>query len=501
MMIQTRMKEENGSSFFPEGVVVLAGTDYPVSEVREPFSQEALDFLEALYRALRAHSADSETTAFAFWCRKAHLRRLKKRHAALGVDTGRPEAALQGLSQGKTQEIVQEKLRKEKQRTHAGDSVRENAGKKETLRLGRGLLFHLAPSNIPMMFAYTWAIGMLAGNAGVVRISSRTLRLENVRVALTVIRTLLDREEFHVIRARTSFITYEHNDTVTGQILQHCDGRVLWGGDATIHQIRQISMPVHAIDLAFPDRVSIAVIREKALEEMSDEEVCNLVHRFYNDTYVMDQNGCSSPQTLIWLKEDSLEGAERGEIKEDFAANMTLDRERPLVPDDPCMKQATVGKTAGIRERWWEMLAQEAEREYEIDGFRAARKLEKAAMAVMRNGTDSADTVISIRCYNGNVLYVLRLAGLPRNLAKYKGGFGLFFETEADSLKQILHSFSVKIQTIVCIGLDPGEFAAIAAKEHAAGAFRFVEAGQAMQMDTVWDGTDLIEALSRRIMY
>src|SRR5262245_56994652 len=35
--------------------------------------------------------------------------------------------------------------------------------------LGRGLVFHVSPSNIPIMFAYTLAVGLLSGNASVVR--------------------------------------------------------------------------------------------------------------------------------------------------------------------------------------------------------------------------------------------------------------------------------------------------------------------------------------------
>ena len=107
------------------------------------------------------------------------------------------------------------------------------------------------------------------------------------------------------------------------------------------------------------------------------------------------------------------------------------------------------------------------------------------------------DKIVSIRRFCGNELFVLRLAGLPEDLAAYKGGFGLFFETEAEDMTQIFRSFSDRIQTVVCIGIDSSEQAAAAAQQKAAGALRFVEAGQALQMDTVWDGIDLINALSR----
>lgn len=408
------MRTMQAQRMIPVEAQLLAGTDSPTKEAWEPFAPETVDFLDAFSKTLRQNAlvrTDPEAMALAFWCRRARLEALRKRHCG------------------------------------------------EYKRLGRGLLFHLAPSNVPMMFAYTWIIGMLAGNAGIVRISGRTLRRDTVRYVLDTIGTLLDRPEYAGIRARSSFITYDRSDAVTESILGRCDGRVLWGGDETIRQMRSLPMPAHAVELAFPDRVSLAVISEAALEKMSDEDLRGMVHRFYNDTYVMDQNGCSSPQTVIWLQD--------------------------------------ADKAGSIREKWWELLAEEAEADYEMDGFRAARKLEKAALASM-TGTEEAQ-IRSIRRYHGNALYVLGLSALPEDLAAYKGGFGLFYETETDAAEKIFRSFSDRIQTLVCVGTEPEDLAALAAQKHSAGVLRFVSPGQALQMDTIWDGTDLIEALSRRI--
>ena len=43
-------------------------------------------------------------------------------------------------------------------------------------RLGRGISFHIAPSNVPVNFAYSLAAGLLAGNACVVKAPVATLR-------------------------------------------------------------------------------------------------------------------------------------------------------------------------------------------------------------------------------------------------------------------------------------------------------------------------------------
>ena len=41
------------------------------------------------------------------------------------------------------------------------------------LRLGKGVVFHIAPSNVPVNFAFSFAAGLLAGNANIVRIPSK----------------------------------------------------------------------------------------------------------------------------------------------------------------------------------------------------------------------------------------------------------------------------------------------------------------------------------------
>ena len=47
------------------------------------------------------------------------------------------------------------------------------------------------------------------------------------------------------------------------------------------------------------------------VESMNDYELSNLVQRFYNDTYLVDQNACSSPHLIIWLGKKSKKIQER----------------------------------------------------------------------------------------------------------------------------------------------------------------------------------------------
>lgn len=390
-----------------DNITLLAGVERPTAEPWVPFDPRALDFLDALSAAVRkGHGGREELAAFGFWCRRSHLEYLAQRH------------------------------------------------KSALPRLGRGLLFHVAPSNVPTMFAYTYVVGLLAGNANIVRLSTRRGEVEERLCEL--LRQVLDLPQFEPVKARSSFVSYERSDAVTAGYLAGCDGRVVWGGDATVSAMRRLPMPPHAVEVCFPDRWSLALLSQRALSEMDGPELAGLAHRFYNDTYLMDQNACSSPQLVVWLKD---------------------------------------GGEEAVRRRWWEALAAEAKERYPLGAFQAARKYERFCVWAM-TGPE-----MSLTRYGGNLVYVARLSALPTETVEWKGGFGLFFEAEAQSFDALLPLLSAKTQTLSCGGLDPEELADFLAAQHARGVDRVVPIGQAMEMDTIWDGRDLIAALSRQISH
>ena len=41
--------------------------------------------------------------------------------------------------------------------------------------IGHGIIFHIAPSNVPVNFAYSLVAGLLSGNINIVRVPSKTL--------------------------------------------------------------------------------------------------------------------------------------------------------------------------------------------------------------------------------------------------------------------------------------------------------------------------------------
>ena len=100
---------------------------------------------------------------------------------------------------------------------------------------------------------------------------------------------------------------YKDNDEFTKYISSICNARVIWGGDQTIESIKKFKTNERSRDVAFADRYSFSVINSEKIKKLSTFELKNLVQRFYNDTYLVDQNACSSPHLIIWIgKKDKI---------------------------------------------------------------------------------------------------------------------------------------------------------------------------------------------------
>ncbi|MFQ7856471.1 MAG: acyl-CoA reductase [Flavonifractor plautii] len=236
-----------------DNVTLLAGAEQVDAAPWLPFDPRAVDFLAELSaEVLRGPDTRRQeaSAAFGFWCRRARLEALAARHAS------------------------------------------------PLPRLGRGLAFHLAPANVPALFAYTLAIGLLAGNANVVRLSSR--RMEEApcwRPSAGCWSAGARRRA-----GRTSLITYGRDDAVTADYCARCDARIVWGGDAAVAAVRAMPMPPRR-GAVLPRPLVAGGVQPAGLLRPHAGGAGALAHRFYNDTYQMDQNACSSPQLVLWLED------------------------------------------------------------------------------------------------------------------------------------------------------------------------------------------------------
>ena len=372
------------------------------------FDEAVMDFLEALAAAIRCDEeciGYPEIRAFGFWCRRSNLIEMKER-------------------------------------------MHYEAGKKY---IGKGSVFHIAPSNVPVMFAYSLVLGLLAGNKNVVRISSRCG--EGDRHLARVIDEVLAQEKHKKMRERIIIVQYERDDAITRRYINGSDACVFWGGDETVAKMHALIEKDGITEVSFPDRYGLCILHADELAKYSDEEMEHLAHRFYNDTYVMDQNACSSPRLVVWY---------------------------------------TLGTTGCIQEtkkRFWKALYKES-LAYPLEEDKVCAKFGLLAASTMKH-----EEISHVTRYD-NRLYVAHLEKLPKQVDELEGKFGFFYEYETDDLKTVGDSVGEKLQTITVAEMKREALEHLTNHKNAKNLARVVAIGAALQMDMVWDNKNLIEELS-----
>lgn len=320
-------------------------------------------------------------------------------------------------------------------------------------RIGKGLLFHIAPSNVPINFAYTLAFGMLSGNSNIVKVSTQNFK--QVDIICRVLHQLMQIEEYQWVQKQNAVVLYERNNkAATDYYSSICDVRIIWGGDNTINQIRESPIPPRSTEMTFADRYSVAVISTEKMLQISDKELAQLVSGFYNDTYLMDQNACSSPHLVCWIGDRSL------------------------------MEQAS--------ERFWDAVYKNAQR-YDLEDVKVSEKytLLCEAIASLEN--------VSVKKWD-NLLYVISLSALPEDVTALRGKFGLFYEAYCEDLKDFVCCLNnIKIQTCAAYGVDYEELRDLIIDKHIVGVDRIVPIGKTLDIGLIWDGFDIVRTLSRCI--
>lgn len=392
----------------PAGVTLLAGAYTLDPAPWPPFDASVLGFLNALsenIRALPRGNVSEEMRSLGFWLRRAHLLGLREAY-------GRADA------------------------------------------LGLGISFHIAPANVPLLFAWSCAIGLLAGNACRVRVSGR--RTGDAEQLCALIRELLADGAYAPLAKRISVLAYDRSLTdLTQRFSSECSARVVWGGDRTVEEIRRIPIRPRAVELSFPDRASLCVLGADAVLALPDEALCDLAARFYNDTYAMDQNACSCPKLVCWEESDAKTGAR--------AAS-----------------------------RFWNAAAKAARR-YRLSEIKVTRKYGALWEYAGQNGR-----VCRIRRWD-NLLYVLELSALSRDFPDIPMQFGSFLEYHMQEKGEWADAVSEKTQTVTFFGVSGEALMETALRGRLRGVSRIAPVGQALFMDLTWDGKNLIDSLSRRI--
>lgn len=387
---------------------ILAGAIPANTKPLPAFAPIVIDFLQALSKELQTlpeSRVDMTWAALGFWLRKAHIHQFAQNVSHLST------------------------------------------------RLGRGLIIHIAPTNMPAMFAYSLAISMLAGNGNIVRISPR--QAPSIRPICDCMERVLSRKKFAMLHEMNCLVTYDHDKDLTDLFTSRCDGRIIWGGNESIHEIRQSELPPQAVELVFADRYSCAILNSETVLACSDDELADWAHRFYNDTYEADQNACSSPRLLFWLSSHK--------------------------------SQAKLAQA-----RWWKAVEKESHA-YALQPIKVSTKYTDAwEFAMTHPEIASIETI-------DNHIYIYELAALPADITALSGAFGQFFQYTITGLDEIMPHINKKIQTLSTLGIEPAIIRQMLLAHRVMGIDRIVPMGQALDMSITWDGINMIEALSRII--
>ncbi len=316
-------------------------------------------------------------------------------------------------------------------------------------RTGRGLCFHIAPSNIPVNFAFSYFFSLLAGNANIVRLPSKDF--PQTEELVKVIKNTL--EKYPSIYKRTAFVKYERNNEVTSEFSKIADCRMIWGGDKTISILRMMETKPRCIDISFADRYSICIIEGQEVLEADDSAIKRLAENFYNDTYLMDQNACSSPKLIYWVNDSEL-----------------------------------------ARTKFWTAVLEIAKQKYQLQDAVAVDKYTK----MCEDSIDNSSLISKIDRVD-NLLYKAELRIINKDVQNLRGNGGYFYEYSLSNIEDLFNIVDEKYQTVTYYGIDAQKLANDVANHNLKGIDRIVPIGKAMDIEPYWDGHDIIRELSREI--
>ena len=386
--------------------VRLAGT-------LSPFDPIVVDFIDAVSKAVLLDSAFRkmpEMMAVAHWMRRAHILEL-------------------------------------------GSTFEEQRG--DRVRLARGVVVHFAPANVDSIFLYSWFISMLLGNANVVRLSAR--RGEQVDLLLATINSLFAQERFQPIVDRSLILSYEHDDELTRTLSEACHARILWGGDDTVQRLRAIPVNPLAIELAFANRFSLAVLDAADVAGADEATLTGLAGRFYNDAYWFDQMACSAPRLVIWVGDA-----------------------------DACRL---------AQSKFWPALSHEVDR-------RGLVYEEMIGLNKLVSAYASAAAGFSDRIEDGVTSAVSRVHLTRTPAPEFRSiecGGGLFFETELAELDEVACLVTERDQTLSYFGFERSQLEQFGRTLPTRAVDRIVPVGSALDFSPVWDGSNLFQVLTREV--
>lgn len=370
------------------------------------FEDDIIDFFNSISKSIlknKNFTKYPDLIAFGFWCRKKNILKIKKNY-------------------------------KEKQ-------------------VGRGLVFHISPSNIPLNFAFSLAFGLLAGNCNLVRLPS--VEFEQVKILFNLINKIISKKNFKHLKSKINLISYNRSDYISKTFSKQSDARMIWGGDKTIQKFKSFETKPRCIDLTFSDRFSISLINCKSYLSLNKIDKNKIVNNFIRDCYTMDQRGCSSPKAVFWV----------GKISTKHKKN------------------------------FWSQVNKNLNERNQFDLVKTNKKIYEIQNNIITNLNNFKFNITNFQ----TIILNLPKGKKNSNIENFQVGYGTFFEININDIKELNKYITEKCQTITQFGFENKKIRETIIKENFRGVDRIVKMGMAFEMSNVWDGYDIINCLSRKI--
>ena len=384
-------------------------TEFNTHKVYAPFNDIILELFSELSRSILSNSDAKrypDVITFGYWCRTSNLNKMKSAYTNLSN------------------------------------------------RKGLGTVFHIAPSNVPVNFAFSLAFSLLSGNVSIVRVPSKDF--EQVSIIARLINALLSEEKYTELRRNIYLVRYAQNDAITTTFSSVCNARIVWGSDDTVQKVKSIKLPSRSIDIPFSERYSMAVLGAEEIVNANETQLKRLVEGFYNDTYLMDQNACSSPQLVYWYAND-------------------------------------INLLQKAKDIFWSALKQKVESDYDLAAKSSVDKLTWMCLDLVdREYVSKVNT-------DSNFIYRLEIESIPENVNELKGKYGYFYERTISNLNDINIGIDNSVQTLTYFGIDKNNLFDVVYNSNNLGIDRIVPVGSALEIGIIWDGYDMIYTLTRII--
>ncbi len=385
-------------------VKYLVGDGKIISDATEPFSKEVCIFLDKFSKELNKFKdirKFPDLKTLSFWCREKNIINMKKKY-------------------------------------YTSKNL-----------IGLGLVFHITPANIPTNFAYSLIFGLLTGNSNILKVPSK--KFKEIDIICNVLKKIIKKMKF--FKNKISIVQYKNNDSFTKKISSACDARVIWGGDKTVNEIRNFKLQERSVDISFADRYSLCLINSDKLKSLDNYEMKNFVKKFYNDTYLVDQNACSSPHLIVW----------------------------------------TGHENKNLKKRFWNDLYTLAKKDYNLTPEASIEKY-----IDLCKYTIASDKIKKIHRHQ-NILYRVEFNKLDEKIHFYRGKWGLFFEYNINRIDELKKIINKKYQTLTYFGVDTSLLKNFVINNKLKGIDRVVPVGQSLDISLMWDGYDIVSTLSRCI--